>query len=365
MTIETADAVPDFKLWTLDECADAKPEPHVVKALIPVGSFCMIFGQPGAGKSVLAPHLAVCVAAGQQFFDHRVRQAPVLYVAGEDILGIRQRFEALRRVHGPVPGLKLIAEAMDLAEFAHQKALGRAIIAHRPGLVILDTMASVFPDLDENDPAQMGVAIQAMGGLSINCGSAVMVLHHPPKSGDTPRGHSKLNAALDLTLHVEGSGTDQRKVTARKNRAGPSGTGFAFAIKSLDLGVDADGDRITAPVVDPDAKAEADPAKAGWTPTGHAKNVLDTLNDLVVRGVGTAPPPRGSNVPDGVLAVRVSEWRKAFMRKSAPDEPADGDPQQGKPKEGSARKAFDRSWPQLQAHKFVGIFDGWAWSAKR
>src|SRR6266568_4446716 len=82
-------------LLTPADCAVAKHRPYVAKGLIGEGDLALIIGQPGAGKSVLGPHMAYAVAQGRAIFGRRVRQGRVLYIAAEDGPGMRIRTRAL------------------------------------------------------------------------------------------------------------------------------------------------------------------------------------------------------------------------------------------------------------------------------
>lgn len=98
-----------LRLLTVDECAETPPRGYVVKNMIAPGQVGSIYGQPGAGKSVLAPHLAYAVAQGRRAFGQRTKQGAVFYVAAEDEAGMRQRVNALGRRHGRTPMLHLVA----------------------------------------------------------------------------------------------------------------------------------------------------------------------------------------------------------------------------------------------------------------
>jgi hypothetical protein len=118
----------------------------------------------------------------------------------------------------------------------------------RPDVIVLDTMAAAFPGLLENEAADMGRAVRVLRDLGRVCGAAVIAVHHTAKEGTTPRGHGLLNGDADVVLRIEGAEDEPRKVTASKNRNGPSGYLFDFGLEVVDLGTDADGDPIRRPV---------------------------------------------------------------------------------------------------------------------
>jgi hypothetical protein len=105
----------------------------VVKGLIAPRDVLILFGPPGAGKSVIGPHIAYAVARGVAMFGRRTRGGPVLYVAAEDPHGMRQRVTALRLAHGDAPGFWLVEGVSDLlAEKRGDAAALRAVVGAAP-----------------------------------------------------------------------------------------------------------------------------------------------------------------------------------------------------------------------------------------
>jgi hypothetical protein len=242
-------------------CEALLPPDYIVKGLIARGNHVELIGQPGAGKSVLAPHIAYAVAQGRQILGRRVRQGVVLYVAVEDGMGMIKRVRALRERWGDAPNFYMVPDSIDLLRGAVDIDRLEIVIAElQPALVIIDTLARAFPGLAENDADAMGQVIRVVRGLIAVCGSAVIMVHHVTKDGgETPRGHGSLNADADVTMIVQGSGSDTRTVKLGKNRNGGSDQTFSFDLQVQVLGIDDDSDPITAPIAH---EAEASPFSA-------------------------------------------------------------------------------------------------------
>jgi KaiC/GvpD/RAD55 family RecA-like ATPase len=226
---------------------------YVVKGLIAPRDLALLIGEPGAGKSVFAPHLAYSVSRGTAVFGHKTKRGPVLYIAAEDHDGIVRRFRALFMRHGPLPDDFYVIEGLedvlnpDLAKSGRAACLA-LIEDYNPALVIIDTLAAAAPGLRENDAGDMGKVTEAARQLAGH-GAAIVLVHHVPKGGDTPRGHGKLNGAADVVMKLDkdGSGADVW-IELTKNRHGPSGPLGGFLIDSQVLGTDEDGDPVTAPI---------------------------------------------------------------------------------------------------------------------
>jgi hypothetical protein len=112
-----------------------------------------------------------------------------------------------------------------------------------------------------------------------------------------------------------------------KNRSGPSDLTFTFGLTSYRLGTDADGDAITAPVVEPavrDAKATQAAAKEGRLKDRPAV-MLRELRGLLERDAETVCPgpdfPSVSGIARGMLRKRLIDrgWFSEDMLRIASD----------------------------------------------
>ncbi|MCL4188847.1 MAG: AAA family ATPase [Rhodobacteraceae bacterium] len=228
------------------DCTTATARRYVVKGLVAAGDVAAIVGAPGVGKSLIAPRLGYAVAQGSPAFGLKVRQGGVLYVAAEDESGMRARVAALREEYGDAPDFALVGGVTSLFPDGDHKALRAAVKARRPALIVIDTLAMAFPGLRENEAESMGLVVAAARALT-KWGAAVVLVHHDTKDGaqGLPRGHSILNGALDMSLHLTRDGNVVRG-RPTKNRNGSADVDLAFTIATRVLGEDEDGDEIRA-----------------------------------------------------------------------------------------------------------------------
>ncbi len=315
-----------LRLLTMDECASTAPRGYVIKNMIAPGQLGCIFGQPGAGKSVLAPHLAYAVAQGRHVFRQRTTKGAVFYVCAEDEAGMRERVAALRESHGAAPGFHLVAGVSALVTGGDAVApdlarLLQLVEEHRPSLVVVDTLAASISGLDENSSEGMSKVVHAMRAVR-QLGPAVILVHHSPKSGDTPRGHSVLNGDLDVSMIVEPDATAEGVIRGelKKNRNGPCTLDLAFRIDSAARGTDQDGDPITAPVCLERTAAEVreDRAAKLTAAEGRAEAILAgmALERKPANAAPFAPPPP---VPIGEWEDRCIELGVLSSAKRVPD----------------------------------------------
>jgi ABC-type uncharacterized transport system YnjBCD ATPase subunit len=315
-----------LRALTLGDCAKAKPRGYIVKGLIAPGDLVVMFGQPGSGKSVIAPYFAHAIAAGRSIFGRRVRSSPVLYIAAEDGAGMMMRAAALRKAHGDTSELRIIAEPVDLQgdgdrDPADLEAITEAAERTGAALIILDTLACAFPGLDENDGRSMGRAVRLLRRLCAD-GRALMVVHHGAKAGSsngtggaTPRGHGVLGGDADVTLRVEvpADANTPRTVTLGKNRNGTTLAPFAFTIRAEELGTDEDGDAITAPIAE-EAEAEGERKLGRAKLTPRERTALRFLHDAIAEAGD--PLPAAWTMPEGLRAITITRWAEECERRN-------------------------------------------------
>ncbi|WP_162561655.1 AAA family ATPase [Yoonia vestfoldensis] len=242
------------------DCEAAPARGYILKGMVAPGDVACIVGAPGAGKSLLAPYLAYMVAQGSEAFSMRSKAGGVLYVAAEDPHGMRGRIKALRATYGDAPAFRLVEGVSNLLidQSPDLAALLEAVEQQRPTLIVIDTLAMAFPALEENSAEGMGRVVAAARSLT-KWGAAVVLIHHDTKDGQQglPRGHSLLNGALDVALHIKRDDNGVVKGRLTKNRNGPCDLEIAFTIGTIDAGHDEDGDTIRLPYAAPCAFVES------------------------------------------------------------------------------------------------------------
>ncbi|NRP70186.1 Regulatory protein RepA [Ensifer psoraleae] len=323
------------------ECEASDARRYVIKGLVAEGDVACIVGAPGVGKSLLAPRLAYAVAQGQDIFGMRVRQGGVLYVAAEDQHGMRARVAALRREHGEADDFALVAGVSDLLSKGseHLKRLKAAVKDRRPSLVIIDTLAMAFPCLEENSAEGMGRVVAVARSLT-QWGAAVILIHHDTKDGQQglPRGHSLLNGALDVSLHLSRGEDGIVRAKLTKNRNGSTERDIAFTIGTQALGLDDDGDPITAAVcreLDPGSAPER---KDHLSPS--EKSAFRILADLIEAEGVEINRRRG---------IQKDRWRDVCI--------ASGELSAADDRDGHKR-AFNRALKKLRDKRRIEFIDG-------
>lgn len=250
------------------------PDRHwLVRDLIPSGTVTLLGGDGGTGKSLLALQLACSVAAGSHWLGRAVAGGNAVYVSAED-----DEQELHRRLASIVGGYGIgfaDLDSLTIRSLAGEDALlavldrttgaltptplfhelDRHLAQETPALVVLDTLADLFPG-NENDRAQARHFIGHLRGLAIKHGCAIVLLAHPSLSGLTSgsgtSGSTAWNNSVRSRLYLErviseGSedNPDARVLTSKKANYGRIGDEIAmtwrdgvFVVDEAETGLD-------------------------------------------------------------------------------------------------------------------------------
>jgi hypothetical protein len=191
------------------------PVPWLVAPLLARGHLTMLVGAPGVGKSLLALAIAGAVA----------HEAPSIggmpVVGGEVVLidaenGERTLHERAHLVGLPPDRVRAgIASTFDLRDAAAVDGLRRGFGEQPPALLVLDSLASLAPGLRENDAHDVAPVLDRLRRLAQDTDTAVLLLHHTRKGGDSYRGGTGIPAAVDVAavyLRPPASERDRRVI---------------------------------------------------------------------------------------------------------------------------------------------------------
>jgi hypothetical protein len=209
-------AVPS-KLKVLDVehmlSTEPPPVPWVIEPLLVAGCVTMVAGREGQGKSMLALALASAIGHGASIAGLDCQAGTVVYVDAEN--GER---EAHRRVRGlgVKAGTLTYVEAQGFNLAQHITLLEDLVAEHKPSVLILDSLRSLAPGLDENDSKQAEAAVRPVSRLAQTQGIPVLLLHHAGKGGHEYRGSTAIGAAVELGFTLSRHDEDPDKRTRRK-----------------------------------------------------------------------------------------------------------------------------------------------------
>jgi hypothetical protein len=193
----------------------------VVDGLVLRGGLTLLIGKPKTGKSTLARAIALAVALGRSILGRRVRQGPALLLAHP-----REDPPAAVREHLYRMGIRE-GDTVPLYVADGVQALGDVmewIEKTRPALIVIDTIARYTSFEDVNDYTKVLAALEPIQDLARHYGTAVLALHHAPKTGDdretidSPLGSTALAGSADIVMRYRRTG--DRRILQSVSRFG-------------------------------------------------------------------------------------------------------------------------------------------------
>ena len=200
-----------YKIFSREDLRRLPKQQWLVHGVLPLQGSAAIFGAPGTGKSFLALDLAVRISEGiDQWFGVGVKQRDVVYMALEGGGGIRKRIDAWEIENSrEVKNLQLVIGEFNLKNSEHVSGFLKDMttILDKGWVTFIDTLNQASPGSDENSSVDMGLLLAAAKRIAIESGGVVVLIHHSGKDGSRGlRGHSSMNAAMDLTIEVKKEG---------------------------------------------------------------------------------------------------------------------------------------------------------------
>ena len=218
-------------VWSNQVCtlADAYKEraalQYVVSGLFPLPSLSIVYGAPGTLKSLLLADMAICVASGNAWLPpasssdgceaFNVLQTSTLWIDLDN--GKRrtdERVEALGKAYDlstdiPFYYISMPSPWLNVSKSTSTDNLVGLIKDLNTKLIVIDNLGVIRGKTDENS-AEMTDIMSTLRNLTEKLETAIVLIHHQRKSsgvaaraGDALRGHSSIEAAIDLALLVE------------------------------------------------------------------------------------------------------------------------------------------------------------------
>lgn len=265
--------------------ANPRPLAWLIRGVLELDSFALMFADPGVGKTFLALDIAFSVACGTDWHGRRVYAGPVFYIAGEGGNGLGRRLRALELARGREIGAAPLFVSTVPASLTDAEGAGDALAAvdamvqhhGKPSLIVLDTVARNFGGGDENSTKDMTAFVAACDRIRESTGACVLLVHHSGHGDKSrARGSTALKGALDWEYSLsKDAGTLQLECTKAKDAEPPPP--MSFRLTPVDLGIaDEDGEPITSAALSPALYMR--PSSAGKA--GRGKNQTAALRVL-------------------------------------------------------------------------------------
>lgn len=199
--------------------SDPPPVPWLAPPLLPRAALTALYAPGGDGKSLLSMALAAALAHGGELAGVECETATSVYLDAEN-----GEWEIHRRVHTlglPVSGVQ-VADAGGLDLRGDMAAVEAVLRDKTPDLLILDSLRSMTPGMDENDTRQTAAVLDPLRRLAHDSGAAILLIHHANKGGRDFRGASSIRDSVDVLWHLGRQDDDpdpgRRFLSCRKMR---------------------------------------------------------------------------------------------------------------------------------------------------
>ncbi|MGJ0487009.1 MAG: AAA family ATPase [Methylomicrobium sp.] len=222
----------------------------LLENILEQGSLNLLFGEPGAGKSLFALDWAFCIAAGMAWYTYRTQPTDVVVVAGEGYAGMARRLKALEQKYQRKASERLLisqrpAQLLDENQ-ARWVAETIKALCPNPGLIIIDTLHRNMEG-DENSSQDIGKFISHMDQYMKPLGAAVLIVHHSGHNDkQRSRGSSSIRAAMDGEFSAT-KNEDGITLTCHKAKDFEALKPLQFTLKPTELDwPDSDGEPMTS-----------------------------------------------------------------------------------------------------------------------
>lgn len=342
-----------------------------VEDIFPMGEISLAFGDSGTGKSFDMFDMAMASARGINWNGRNVERGLVVYVAAEAGKGFAKRKVAYTIQHKldpsePLPFVLLTRRPDLFRDDADTVGLideikGICRMYKLPLVcIVADTLSALAPGMNENASQDVSMVRRRLVMVQDAFPDAAIILvHHKPKNGTTPRGHGSLTADFETTVEFQTlldkkteTGKTIHSGTVRKQREGKSGISWEFTLPVIEVGRNKWGNPETSCVVEPYNLGGPRPSAIGFHATSNEKLFLRALYDAIIdHGL---PPPVG--LPKSIGSVVEQRHIRELMRSRFISADEDYELANGR-----FRVAFKRAGDKLRDGGVIGIQGALFW----
>lgn len=212
--------------WSSELTAPPKADEWIWKGYLPRAGITLLSALWKAGKTTLLAHLLRALGSEGEFLGLPIKASKVLYVSEEgEAHWVRRRDDLKFGDHAGFYLQPFASKPDALTWIAFIGSLRDDVLAHKFDLIVFDTLAKLWPVVEENDAGSVDAALMPLWELT-KAGAGVLMIHHLRKSGGqdytASRGSGALSAfpdiLIELTRFEAGNGRDRKRVLKAKGR---------------------------------------------------------------------------------------------------------------------------------------------------
>lgn len=318
-----------FTITRFRDLGKAKPKPAVIKGVRYASEASYTVAKPGGGKSATETDIGYHIATGRDWHGRKVAKGLVVYFAAERKKLQDRRVMAYREHYGDdydVP-MVVIGGKPDLTDQARRDATDMVSIIKALEreyglpcvLITIDTLARTFGGKNQNATEDMSRFVFNIDLLMDRVPTAhVSIIHHEGWETGRAKGSIDLDGAVDASFRITRNG-DVFKLVCDGANDGEEGDILTYGLKSVQIGVDDDGEPVSAPVLVKMADAAAlGAAGSEKAKTKQAQSEAEAMDILAELSAGGHPVGGGlwlakfrETDPDAKEETVKSRWQRA------------------------------------------------------
>ena len=286
-----------------------------IPGLLPQQCTAVIYSPTGSGKTFVALHLALTVAAALPWLGQSIPGGTVVYFVTEDRPGVEARAVAAAQNLG----LALDDTAFEfVTPFAiHADGWATGMIEalaeiqtrnERPiSAVFLDTLGAAFGGRSQDDAAQMTLATDAMQAVAEHFKCAFVAVHHSGKDETRGmRGSQVLKDRVDTVITLSKAKGGGIGIAVEKQRNGAPGAPLSCRLAPVELIIGKDRTETTCVVADLAIASAASPPTAppDGKPLKLSRDECAVLDAIRTAGKPTSVRNLGILTKDTLVAIK-------------------------------------------------------------
>lgn len=217
----------------------------IVPDWLPAYGMTQVLAKRSTGKTIIVLDLVLRIACGDMDW-HGMPIAPdwaVVYLCGEDDLGLQQQMKAWKKKHGRLPApenfivMTGVPDLMSAEDVKMWSAYLNEVIGDRRVLTVVDTWGRAASRASQNDDEQMQTAMAHAEALARDLRGPCIALYHPPKhSPNTISGSSVIeNNGTAIWGVVKEQDNFTRRIEVLRLKNGVEGKYKLFSWSKVDL----------------------------------------------------------------------------------------------------------------------------------
>jgi hypothetical protein len=345
-------------LTFFDDLSDSpSPKLWIIKNVMARNETSSWISPPGKGKSALLTDIAVHVAAGKDWRDHRVKQstgAVCFALERADLVRLRLIAHKLRDGLGSLP-IAVTGQIIDLLNRNCVETIFDTIkeaeqhFGIEVTLAIFDTYAKgIAAGGGDEDKARDQNIVQANLRRLFDRGCHIHIAGVGHTGKDESRGERGSNARLaDVDVQVQISGNEIKTAKVMKANDQPEGDLTSFKLEPFDFGPDEDGDVFRTFILSREIYA-GQSGTSRQKPSDRQVLALRALANLILSQ--GRDPPSEYQLPPGIKVVAADAWKEELYRCNALDRTS-----------GNPWARFKELRQGLAARNLIGARDDWVW----